>query len=50
MKFFRTRLFGFILALTLLCAGLMGYSAYTGQPSILSRTLGAVVTPVQNML
>ena len=47
MKFFRSRLFAFVLAVTVLCVGLMIFSAYSGQPSILSKLLGAAVTPVQ---
>ena len=47
MKFFRSRLFAFVLAIAVLCVGLMIFSAYSGQPSILSKLLGAAVTPVQ---
>lgn len=47
MKFFRSRLFAFVLAVIVLCVGLMIFSAYSGQPSILSKLLGAAVTPVQ---
>ncbi len=50
MKFFRSRLFSFVLAVTLLCSGLMAWSAYADRPSILSRGLGMMVTPVQNLL
>lgn len=50
MKFFRSRLFGFILAIALLCSGLMVWSAYADRPSFLSQALGMVVTPVQNVL
>lgn len=50
MKLLRSRLFGFVLAITLLCTGLMVWSAYADRPSILSRGLGMVVTPVQNVL
>ena len=50
MKLLRSRLFGFVLAITLLCTGLMVWSAYTDRPSVLSRGLGMVVTPVQNVL
>lgn len=47
MKFFRSRLFAFVLAIAVLCVGLMIFSAYSGQPSILSKLLGAAVTPAQ---
>lgn len=47
MKAFRSRLFAFVLAIVLVCVGLMVFSAYSGQPSILSKLLGAAVTPVQ---
>ena len=47
MKFFRSRLFAFVLAIAVLCVGLMIFSAYSGQPSILSKLLGAAGTPVQ---
>lgn len=50
MKIFRSRLFGFVMAIALLCTGLMIHSAYTGRPSVLSRAMGAVVTPVQSVL
>ena len=36
-----------MLAIAVLCVGLMIFSAYSGQPSILSKLLGAAVTPVQ---
>lgn len=50
MKFFRSKLFYFTLAVSILCICLMLYSAATGQPSVLSEGLGAVITPVQGVV
>ena len=50
MKFFRSRLFGFLMAIVLACSGLMLWSASSDQPTVFARALGAVVTPVQNTL
>ena len=50
MKFFRSRLFGFLMAIVLACSGLMIWSASSDQPTVFARALGAVVTPVQNTL
>ncbi|MEA4921636.1 MAG: rod shape-determining protein MreC [Clostridiaceae bacterium] len=50
MKFFRSKLFYFTLAVSILCISLMLYSAATGQPSVLAEGLGAVITPVQGVV
>ncbi len=43
----RSRLFWFVMAVALLCVGLMIFSAYTGRQSLLTRTIGAAVSPAQ---
>ena len=50
MKIFGSRVFAFILALCLFCAGLMIYQGATGSPSPIASALGTVVTPVQSAL
>lgn len=48
MKFFRSRLFVFVLCIVFLCTGLILHSAYSGTSSPITRVIGSVVTPVQN--
>lgn len=50
MRFFRSKLFYFTMAVSILCICLMLYSASTGQPSVFSEGLGAVITPVQSVV
>lgn len=47
MKFFRSKLFVFALVLVLAACALMIFAYGTGQPTIITNMLGAVVTPLE---